>query len=322
MARNRVSTRLLLLAVLSTLFTAFVLWPQVGTGEQPKKPEPERQQQQQGLKTNDASIDLETERAFLFDAAKRSDEAWPPCFGFYCSRGGRCGTIEAMDDRSALANAVEEPPCCTQVLRDLLLATRVLLDELRAEWFVHYGTLLGFERSETAGGPAIIPWTADADLALRRSDLDKLLGSRRAMRTAIREHGLVPFRDGEMGRICAAKSFASGSLQRWQRGNISTLDRRAARNYKGYHPYVDLYVLEHAKWEEGERFFHTRSGPCQFRANDTFPLAESAPVFGVRFPVPKRPVPFLVSAYGQDWLEPQTDRRAHGRSSHICRHGF
>ena len=63
--------------------------------------------------------------------------------------------------------SIAAPICCSAVLGQMLADITWALTRLGVEYRIIYGTLLGAVRSQ-----AIIPWTADADIALEKSAID------------------------------------------------------------------------------------------------------------------------------------------------------
>jgi hypothetical protein len=189
------------------------------------------------------------------------------------------------------------PPCCSHLLRDMLLDVGTWMEQYGVEYWVHFGTLLGIIREGT-----IFSWTADIDMAVELSHWERLCKIKQA-RYDLWDLGYNFFDEGNngeryMGRICFHDYWRGGILSKWPkplpRGEI----------YVNTYIYMDIYLgqIEY----EGYRTYPVYN---KWLPEDIWPI-KILPFSGRFVPVPQHPENILNIYYG-NWTVRL--KEAHGR---------
>jgi len=225
---------------------------------------------------------------------ERTEGRW----GNWCSAFKCDWNIENCHPKEPTNYRGVNPPCCTHLLRDMLVQFVTFLENHDIEYMLTYGTLLGAYRDEM-----IIPWTADTDLALPVSsfnvDIQKL-GEK------LSQQGLEVFESGHFGckRVCYNKHYMNGLLeQKWP--------DRIKSSYQEKVPYMDLYRLLKEKPGGGPAIILQTGPMCLYNASMMYPI-KKMPFYGVLMSVPNNVPQFLRKVYGDNFMKPTGSKEHHG----------
>jgi len=236
---------------------------------------------------------------------------WNPCLPFDCNRDEVKCNNNNPTDFSGKAGDNKTAPCCTHLMRDLLVEIKTILDGTQKDWFIHYGTLLGAVRTGN-----IIPWTADVDVAISKEAWEYLQNP--DVKRLIWNKGFNYFEDtdryGAMGRLCFAKHWHNGILTKWPKV-LPTTGKNSAY-YDHVVGYLDMYFITTPRSPMFQQLYvETSRGPCPFLKEWIWPIGRMD-LFNTSFPVPAKPKTMVIQIYGEGWADPQ--KAMHGEGGHKC----
>jgi len=185
----------------------------------------------------------------------RTEGRW----GNWCSAFKCDWNIENCHPKDPTNYRGDNPPCCTHLLRDMLVQFVTFLEEHNIEYMLTYGTLLGAYRDEM-----IIPWTADTDLALPVPSFNIEI---QKLSDKLSQQGLEVFESGHFGckRVCYNKHYMDGLLERKWPIHIKS-------SYQEKVPYMDLYRLLKEKPGGGPAIILQTGPMCLYNTSMMYPM--------------------------------------------------
>jgi len=238
------------------------------------------------------------------------------CIDFQCS-----SDIELCDNTQRTnyaSDATATPPCCTHILRDMLRTFDGIMATIGIDYFIGFGTLLGFVRSGR-----IIPWTIDNDIVLEN------VQTLRAMTELWPSNSGLQFifpKGGRMQRgsprMCITSDFVKGRLRKWIIPTPTRKVNGAEVDFpnRGF-PYIDFYFgsLPNTIQHEGQSIFGEEYQGCRHYYTDIFPTQRQS-VYQNQFALnfPQKPEVLLERYYGLEWRIPKSDNSAHGDFHQLC----
>jgi len=222
------------------------------------------------------------------------EQDWATCARFDCIRDEiLCFNTNPTD----LSKDRSHPPCCSHLLRDMLLDIKPWLIKWKVEFWAHFGTLLGMVRDQT-----VFSWTADVDITIHLEHWEKICKNREA-RYELWELGYNFFDEGNkgeryMGRFCFHDNWRGGILSKW----LKPLPKNTI--YVDAYIYMDVYLGQMEK--EGYRTFPIWN---KWKPEHIWPL-KLLEFSGNFFPVPAKSEEILTIYYG-NWTVRL--KESHGR---------
>jgi len=226
------------------------------------------------------------------------------CIDFTCTHDvALCDTIDETDYENPPG---PDGPCCTHILRDMLRVFDESMVGFGLDYFLGFGTLLGFVRSGR-----VIPWTIDNDVVVDKHILRLITELWDVEATGLQfvSPKLGPKKRGAP-RMCVTPQYASGKIQKWQ---VPT-NHEVEFPDRGF-PYIDFYLGE----DSGHDTYGEEYPGCLHYNSDIFPTERQWVYDGaMALNFPAKPELLVARYYGADWRTPLDDSSEHGRYRQIC----
>jgi len=223
------------------------------------------------------------------------------CFHFHCDASvPRCDSDGGPDWDGP------DPPCCSHILREMVIDLVMFFTRYRFVYYASMGTLLGIIRKDR-----VIAWTADQDLIVNFTELVRLRAEK--WRVLLHEQtGLTLLFEG-IDRVCATSAWRNGALLAWEDRHVSIKNI-----YREIYHYIDLYSQTTIAGSNGSLFYRIGNFPCKFSPEILLPYQfRSVYKNSLLLAIPRSPESYLEVVYGPRWRipDPTRDRNGHYQCS-------
>jgi hypothetical protein len=240
--------------------------------------------------------------------------------------------LETCDTRlpTNFSGDKEHPPCCSHLLRDMLLEVTQFFKQNDIEYFAHFGTLLGLVREKR-----VLLWTLDLDLAMPLESLQffffffiflniffsqlfspfffaawEEMRNSESIKAAMHELGFDYFPNGRMARLCFTSHWHNGILNKWP-STLAPNDR-----YMYWYPYMDIFPFK--DHDDPEKVI-LMGGYCKTLKREwIYPLQEMK-AMNTTFFIPHEEEAVTMRVFGEDWEKPKRRRHGEKNSDEQCK---